>query len=133
MDLGNVWEKPTGETKTAVIRGRDLENGLPKTVKIAENEIREAIILEVASIVKLIKEELDETPPELMEDLLKRGIMLVGNGANLKGLDRLVEKETKISTRVADEPGLCVIKGCGELMENPEMFEKIRIVSGWSK
>jgi rod shape-determining protein MreB len=130
IDLGNVWEKTSSEGKNVVIRGRDLENGLPKTVKIGENEIREAITLEVGKIVKLIKEELDETPPELMEDLLKRGIVLVGNGASLKGLDRLVEKETKISTRVADDPGLCVIKGCGELMENPELFEKIRVVSG---
>ena len=133
IDLGNVWEKTAGESKTAVIRGRDLENGLPKTVKISEGEIREAIILEVQKIVKLVKEELDEIPPELMEDLLKRGIVLVGNGANLKGLDRLVEKETKISTRLADEPGLCVIKGCGELMENSELFDKIKVVSGWGK
>lgn len=130
IDLGNVWEKTSGESKNVVIRGRDLETGLPKTVKVGENEIREAIILEVQKIVKLVMQELDETPPELMEDLLKRGIVLVGNGANLKGLDRLVEKETKISTRVADEPGLCVIKGCGELMENQDLFEKIRIVSG---
>jgi len=133
INLGNVWEKLAGENKDMIIRGRDLENGLPKTVKITENEIREAIILEAQKIVKLIKEELDETPPELMEDLLKRGIVLVGNGAKLRGLDRLVEKETKISTRCADEPGLCVIKGCGELMENPDLFEKIRIVSGWGR
>jgi len=133
IDLGNVWEKASGESKTVVIRGRDLENGLPKTVKLAEGEIREAITLEVSKIVKLVKEELDETPPELMEDLLKRGIILVGNGANLRGLGRLVEKETKISTRCADEPGLCVIKGCGELMENPDLFDKIRLVSGWAK
>ena len=130
IDLGNVWEKTSGDSKNVIIRGRDLENGLPKTVKLGESEIREAIVMEVAKIVKLIKEELDETPPELMEDLLKRGIVLVGNGANLKGLDRLVEKETKISTRVADEAGLSVIKGCGELMENPEIFEMIRVVSG---
>lgn len=133
INLGNVWEKLVGENKDMIIRGRDLENGLPKTVKITENEIREAIILEAQKIVKLIKEELDETPPELMDDLLKRGIVLVGNGAKLRGLDRLVEKETKISTRCADEPGLCVIKGCGELMENPDLFEKIRIVSGWGR
>lgn len=130
INLGNVWERIGAESRNMIIRGRDLENGLPKTIKISENEIREAIILEVQKIAKLIKEELDETPPELMEDLLKRGIVLVGNGASLKGLDRFVEKETKISTRVADEPGLCVIKGCGELMENPDLFEKIRIVSG---
>jgi rod shape-determining protein MreB len=133
IEMGNVWEKETGSNKGAVVRGRDLETGLPKTVKIGETEIREAITLEVQKIVKLIKEELDETPPELMEDLLKRGIVLVGNGAKLRGLDRLVEKETKISTRVADEPGLCVIKGCGELMEDMKLFKNIRIVSGLGK
>ena len=129
IELGNVWEKE-GEGKTAVLRGRDLETGLPKTVKVTEGEVRESITLEIQKIIKLIKEELDETPPELMEDVLKRGIVLVGNGAQLKGLDRLIEKETKISTYVAEEPGLCVVKGCGELIEDKKLFEAIRKVSG---
>ncbi len=133
IELGNVWEGESVNKKTAVLRGRDLETGLPKAVKLGEAEVREAIILEAQKIVRLIKEELDETPPELMEDVLKRGIILVGNGAKLAGLARLVEKETKISTRVADEPGLCVIKGCEELMENEKLFERIRIVSGLGK
>ena len=129
VEMGNVLEKESGGRGT-IVRGRDLETGLPKTVKVGETEIREAIMMEVQKIIKLIKEELDETPPELMEDLLKRGIVLVGNGAKIKGLDRLIEKETKISTRVAEEPGLCVIKGCGELMDNNDLFKTIRIVSG---
>jgi rod shape-determining protein MreB len=133
IDLGNVFEKETSDKKTAVLRGRDLETGLPKTVKIGETEIREAIFLEAQKIIKLIKEELDETPPELMEDVLKKGIVLVGNGANLRGFDRLVEKETKVSTRIAEDPGYCIIRGCGELMENPKLFENIRIVSGLGK
>lgn len=133
IELGNVWEGESGSKKTAVLRGRDLETGLPKVVKIGEPEVREAVIFEVQKIIKLIKEELDETPPELMEDVLKRGIVLVGNGAKLAGLARLVEKETKISTRVADEPGWCVIRGCEELMENEDLFKKIRIVSGLGK
>jgi rod shape-determining protein MreB len=131
--LGSVWETEGGNLKTTILRGRDLETGLPKAVKVSEGEIREAIILETQKIVKLIKEELDETPPELMEDVLKRGIVLVGNGAKLGGLDRLIEKETKISTRVADEPGLYVIKGCGELMMDANLFENIRKVSGLGK
>jgi rod shape-determining protein MreB and related proteins len=133
MEMGNVWEKETGSGKGTIVRGRDLETGLPKTVKVGETEIREAVMMEAQKMVKLIKEELDETPPELMEDLLKRGIVLVGNGAKLRGLDRLVEKETKISTRVAEEPGLCVIRGCGELMEDEKLFKNIRIVSGLGK
>lgn len=130
IDLGNVWEREGGNSKTAVVRGRDLETGLPRAVKVGEGEIREAITFEAQKIVKLVKEELDETPPELMEDVLKRGIVLVGNGAKLSGLAKLIEKETKISTRVAEEPGLAVIKGCGELLENPQLLQNIKIVSG---
>lgn len=130
IEMGNVWEKENNNDRTAVVRGRDLETGLPKAVKIGGTEIREAVMMETQKIIKLIKEELDETPPELMEDLLKRGIVLVGNGASLRGLDRLVEKETKISTRVAEDPGRCIIGGCGELMENSKLFKNIRTVSG---
>jgi len=97
---------------------------------VNENEIREALIFEVQKIIKLIKEELDETPPELMEDILKRGIVLVGNGSHLSGFDRLVEKETKIATQRADDAGLWVIKGCGRLMEDRMLLENIRLVTG---
>lgn len=133
IELGNLWEKEKSLSKSSLLKGRDLETGLPKTIKISEMEIREAILLEAQKIIKLIKEELDETPPELTEDVLKRGIVLVGNGSLLKGFDRLVEKETKINTRVADEAGLCVIKGCGELIDNSKLFENIRIISGLGK
>jgi len=133
IELANVWEKEGGEKKTSILRGRDLEMGLPKTIKVNQGEIREAIILEAQKIIKLIKEELDETPPELMEDVLKKGIVLTGNGARIGGFDRLVEKETRVSVRIADEPGYCIIKGCGELMENPALFDKIKVVSGMGR
>lgn len=129
IELGNVGDSGK-DPKEMVIRGRDLETGLPKSIKINENEIREAIMLETQKLVKLIKEELDETPPELMDDILKRGIVMVGNGARLKGLDRLVEKETRIPTQRADESGLCLIKGCGKLMDDRTLLENIRLVSG---
>lgn len=137
IELGNVWDPSTGSgltssgtEKTAILRGRDLEKGLPRAVKINSSEIREAIIFEAQKIVKLVKEELDETPPELMEDVLKRGVVLVGNGAKLAGLSKLIEKEIKISTRVADEAGLAIIKGCGEVLEDRSLFDRIRTVSG---
>ena len=129
IELGNVGES-SKSLKELVLRGRDLETGLPKSVKVNENEIREALIFEVQKIIKLIKEELDETPPELMEDILKRGIVLVGNGSRLAGFDRLVEKETKVTTQRADDAGLCVIKGCGRLMEDRLLLESIRLVTG---
>lgn len=135
ISLGNLLEPAVGSgtEKTAVLRGRDLETGLPRAVKINSSEIREAIIFEAQKIVKLIKEELDETPPELMEDVIRRGIVLVGNGAKLPGLAKLIEKEVKISTRLADDAGLSVIKGSGELVEDKSLFERVKVVSGLGK
>lgn len=117
------------EDSNTLIRGRDLETGLPKTIKLNSNEIREAIALELNKIIKLVSIVLDETPPELMDDILKKGIILVGNGAKIKGLAEMIETETKICTRVAQEPGLAVIKGCGQLVENKKLLKQIKLVS----
>lgn len=127
MEVGNLNGKE--EKKYGVVRGRDLEKGLPKSIKLGENEIREAVSLEVSKIVKTVSSVLDETPPELMEDILKKGIVLTGNGAKMKGIDNLIEAETKISTRVIDDPGLCVIKGCGELIQNENLLKQVKLVS----
>jgi rod shape-determining protein MreB and related proteins len=116
---------------TSIVRGRDLETGLPKSVKLLEGEIREAVDLEISKIVKAVKEVLDETPPELMEDILKRGIVMVGNGSKLKGIDKMIERETKIRVEVAENPGLCVIKGCGQIIENKDLMKQIKLVSGF--
>lgn len=116
---------------TSIVRGRDLETGLPKSVKLLEGEIREAVDLEISKIVKAVKEVLDETPPELMEDILKRGIVMVGNGSKLKGIDKMIERETKIRVEVAENPGLCVIKGCGQIIENKDLKKQIKLVSGF--
>ncbi len=113
-----------------LVRGRDLETGLPKTIKLTEEEIREAITMDLSKIVKLVSTVLDETPPELMEDILKRGIVLVGNGGKIKGLAQMIENETKIFTKVLDEPEMMVIKGCGELIQNKSLLKKVKLVSG---
>jgi rod shape-determining protein MreB len=129
MEIGNFSNK-SEEKKTALVRGRDLETGLPKTIKLTESEIREAITMELAKIVKLVSTVLDETPPELMEDILKRGIVLVGNGGKISGLAEMIESETKIVTRVLEEPGMMVIKGCGEIIQNKELLKQVKMVSG---
>ncbi|HEX8923604.1 MAG TPA: rod shape-determining protein [Patescibacteria group bacterium] len=121
------------EKRTMVVRGRDLETGLPKSVRVQDNEIREAISLNVGKIVKMVEEVLDETPPELMEDILKRGILLTGNGAKIRGLSRIIEERTKIVTRVVEEPGWCVIKGIGELIEKPELLDLVKKVSAFEE
>lgn len=112
-----------------VIRGRSLETGLPGEVKLTKSEVLEAVSLELGKIAKLVKSVLDETPPELMEDIVKKGIVLVGNGAQMNNLKEMIETETKIFTTLADDPGLCVIKGCGELVQNKNALGQIRLVS----
>ncbi|MCX6727050.1 MAG: rod shape-determining protein [Candidatus Shapirobacteria bacterium] len=129
IDIGNM--DPEGESKrSALLRGRDIETGLPKGIKISEAEVREAMISEVQKIVKLVAGVLDETPPELMEDVLKRGVILTGGGAGLKGIDKLIERKTKIATRVVEEPDLSVIRGIGELVENTNRLNTVRLVGG---
>lgn len=129
MEIGNLSNKGN-DKKTALIKGRDLETGLPKIIKLTEAEIKEAIAMDLTKIVKLVSTVLDETPPELMEDVLKRGIVLVGNGGRIDGLAQLIESETKIFTKVLEDPGIMVIKGCGELIENKELLKQVKSVSG---
>lgn len=113
----------------SLVKGRDLETGLPKSVKLTKTEIREAVSLELGKIVKLVKSVLDETPPEMMEDVLRRGIVLVGNGSKVKDLAEMIELETKICTVLADDPGMAVIKGCGQLVENKNLLKQVKLIT----
>ena len=83
----------------------------------------------MGKIVKLVKSVLDETPPELMEDILKRGIVLIGNGSRMKDLAEMIESETRICTTLADDPGMAVIKGCGQLIENNDLLKQVKLIS----
>jgi len=113
-----------------IIRGRDLETGLPKSVKVRSGEIGEAINLQLTKIAKLVAEVLDETPPELMEDILKKGIIMIGGGAKIWGFGKIIEDETNINVEIADNPKECVIRGCGRLVEDPSMLNEIKLVIG---
>jgi rod shape-determining protein MreB and related proteins len=113
-----------------LVRGRDLETGLPRSVRLTADEIKEAVALEMAKIVKLVSSVLDETPPELMEDILKRGIVLVGNGSQIEGMSDLIESKTKIFVRLVDDGGLAVVRGCGELVQNRNLLNRVKLVSG---
>lgn len=112
-----------------LVRGRDLETGLPKSIKLDKNEIKEAVGLEMMKIVKLVTTILDETPAELMEDILKRGIVLVGNGSKIEGMASLIESKTKICTSLIDDGGMSLIKGGGELIQNKELLKQVSLVS----
>ncbi|MHB8153220.1 MAG: rod shape-determining protein, partial [Bacillati bacterium] len=95
------------------IRGRDLINGLPKTVKITSEEIREALAEPVGAIVEAVKSVLEKTPPELAADIIDRGVILTGGGALLRGLDKLLSDVTGVPAIVADDPLSCVAIGTG--------------------
>lgn len=121
-NLGVDLEK--GETagaeypSTMEIRGRDLITGLPKVIEINEEEVRGALKEPIASIIDAIKTNLEKTPPELAADIMDKGIMLTGGGAFLKGLDRLIHKETHMPVHIAESPLDCVAIGAGKALEN---------------
>ena len=111
---------PLTEELSLEIRGKNLVTGLPKSVRITSNEIREAITEPVAAMVELVKETLDATPPELAADVMNRGIALAGGGALLRGLDQLISAETDIPVYVAEDPITCVVLGAAQYLEEPD-------------
>lgn len=112
-----------------IIRGRDLESGLPKSIKMTTDEVREAVAMEVGKVARLVAEVLDETPPELMDDIIGRGIILVGGGSQTIGLKEMVEGETKITTTLAEDPEWSVVKGLGEMVNRSKKSDWVRQIS----
>ncbi|MBR1833296.1 MAG: rod shape-determining protein [Ruminiclostridium sp.] len=100
------------------IKGRNLLNGLPENITITSAEIREALLEPLSHVVEAIKVTLEKTPPELSADIIDQGIMLAGGGALLKGLDKLINKETGMPVKVAERPLDCVADGTGKVLEN---------------
>lgn len=110
---------PAGrQDKFMVVRGRDLENGLPKSIKLSSSEIREALSAISQEIIGNIADTLEETPPELISDIMEKGIMMAGGGSLLLGIDKAVSETTKMPVWIADDPLTCVVRGCGKALEN---------------
>ncbi len=119
-----------GNNMVTVVRGRDLASGLPKSLKITAAEIREALTPTITQIISAIQEVLEETPPELLTDIVERGIFLAGGGALIKGLDKRIAEETKLPVYIADDPLTTVVRGCGEVLENLDLLSKVRVTGG---
>ena len=100
------------------VKGRNLMDGLPKNVEVTSEEIREALSDPVSQIIDAIRSTLEKTPPELAADIIDHGIMLTGGGALLRGLDKLIEIETKMPAHIAQNPLDCVVDGTGICLEN---------------
>ena len=111
------------------MRGRDLVSGLPKEVMINDSQVREAIIKSLRTIVDNIKATLEVSPPELVADIHERGLLLSGGGALLRGMDQLIARATEIPVRLADDPLTAVVRGCGILLDEPELLKEVAILS----
>ena len=109
------------------MRGRDLKAGLPKSVEINPFEIREALRPSLQLVTSAVKDVIEQTPAELVSDILKGGLLLTGGGALLRGLNLLLSKELNVAVHIAPDPITCVARGCGKLLENPDLLEKVKI------
>ncbi|MDO8676623.1 MAG: rod shape-determining protein [Candidatus Azambacteria bacterium] len=120
---------PLKEQITAVVRGRDLISGLPKEIIINDSEIREALLSSTNAIISEIRDVVEETPPELVADLMTRGIILAGGGTLLRGLPELVSETVGIPTRLAEDPLTAVVRGCGIILEDVNALKEILVNS----
>jgi rod shape-determining protein MreB len=112
------------EEVQAEIRGRDMVSGLPKTVVLTSEEIRQALEEPLSQIIDAVKETLDRTPPELSSDIMDRGIMLAGGGSLLQGLDERLREETQMPCHLAESPLTCVAVGSGRSLEEFEVIHR---------
>lgn len=122
MQIGTVMLD--GERKSLDVKGRDLITGVPKTVTLSDAEVNEALLETISNIVDVVHVALENTPPELASDLVDRGIVMAGGGSLLRGLDKLLAKETGIPVRIAKNPLLCVVEGAGKVLEQIEFFKE---------
>ena len=123
IGIGSAF--PGDDDTTMEIKGRNLLNGLPENIIITSAEIREALSEPLARIIEAIKTTLEKTPPELSADIIDQGITLAGGGALLKGLDRLINKETGMPVNIAESPLDCVAEGTGKVLENIEKLHDV--------
>ena len=115
------------DERGAVLRGRDLRSGLPASVEVSSIDIRHAIAGPVNAIVGEVKAAIEETPPELIADIMDRGIMLAGGGALLHGLAARLREETLMPVHIADDPLTCVVRGTGKCLEELSLLEKVSL------
>lgn len=116
--------------KQVVVRGRDLERGLPRSLKLGVDEIREALAGIINKIIEEIAEIIEETPPELVADILERGIVICGGASQIRGLDKAISERTKMPVWRAEDAMTCVVRGCGRVLEDSRLLEKVKVIGG---
>lgn len=129
ISIGSAYELEE-ELKTNM-RGRDLINGLPKEIIVNDSQIRDALSRSVNILVNAIKSTVEQTPPELVSDIMERGIVISGGGSLLRGLDRLVAEETQMPVRVTEDPLTAVVRGCGIVLEDIDKLSEILVPTNY--
>jgi len=125
LEIGSAY--PMEEEVQAEIRGRDMVSGLPKTVVLTSEEIRQALEEPLNAIVDAVRTTLDQTPPELAGDIMDRGLVLTGGGALLRGLDERLRHETGMPVHIAEDPLLSVAMGAGKCVEEFEALQQVLV------
>lgn len=125
ISIGSVWK--TNEILEGTLRGRDLVTGLPREVLLTDSDVRAALAKSIRAVVEAVKGTIEDTPPELVSDLMHRGILLVGGGSLIRGLDKLLERETKMPVYLAEDPLTAVVRGTGVILEDLENLSEVFI------
>lgn len=127
IDIGSAY--PPKDSLERPMRGRDLVTGLPRQLIINDEQVRQALNKSITTIVEAVTSTIEETPPELLADVMERGIVLAGGGALLKGLDALISQATQTKVYIADDPLTCVARGTGVVLEDLETLESVLLSS----
>ncbi len=125
LEIGSAY--PLEEELRTTMRGRDLVSGLPKEVEVTDGHIRKALSRSIGSLVNAVKNTIEETPPELVADMMKRGIYLAGGGGLLRGLDTLLSEQTEMPVRAVEDPLTAVVRGTGIVLEDVDAVKGVLV------
>ncbi len=125
IEIGNAY--PDEEGRTFNVKGRDMIAGVPRTVSISCEEVRESLLEPISAIVDAVRVSLERTPPELAADIVDKGIVLTGGGALLRNLDVLLREETRLPVMIASEPTRCVVIGTGKVLDELELLKAVAV------
>ncbi|OIP24768.1 rod shape-determining protein [bacterium CG2_30_37_16] len=128
--IGSAY--PLEKKLEAIMRGRDLVTGLPKAIPVDSDQIRQALAKSVNILIDAIKITIEETPPELVADIMEQGMFLAGGGALLKGLDQLITLTTKMAVHIANDPLTCVVRGTGLILEDLDSLRGVLVPTNYN-
>ncbi len=140
IKIGSAYENPIqkaknkvekeGKEQIMIVRGRDIETGLPRSLRLTSGDIREALSPILTRIIEGIADVLEEAPPELTADILEHGILLTGGGANLGGLDYLIMERTHIPVIIAEDPLTTVVRGTAKVLDDEKLLHRVKVTGG---